>query len=78
MGAVAARIRDLSVIIVLVATAAAPCRAGGTLEQRRACRDDALKFCSQYVPDEARITYCMEQHLRYLTPICRAQFKTKR
>lgn len=78
MGAVATRIRDLSVVVVLVGISVMPCQAAGTFEQRHACREDALKFCGQYVPDVARITACMEQHIRQLSPLCRAQFKTRR
>lgn len=49
--------------------------AQGTLEQRRACRADAMKFCRQFVPNVSDITACMERNKRSLSPACRAQFK---
>ncbi|WP_244597818.1 hypothetical protein [Afipia felis] len=49
--------------------------AAGTLEQRRACRADAKKFCGEYIPNVRRITACMEANKQRLTPACRAQFK---
>jgi hypothetical protein len=49
--------------------------AQGTFEQRRACRQDALKFCRDEVPDVPRITACMMKNLKSLSPLCRAQFR---
>ena len=49
--------------------------AAGTLEQRRACRADAKKFCREYIPNVRRITACMEANKQRLSPACRAQFK---
>jgi len=50
-------------------------RAAGTAEQRRACTQDALKFCLSEVPDVQRITACMKKNLNRLSPRCRAQFE---
>ncbi|ETR76614.1 hypothetical protein X566_02425 [Afipia sp. P52-10] len=49
--------------------------AAGTLEQRRACRADAMRFCRQFVPNVPKITACMEQNIKKLSPACRAQFR---
>jgi hypothetical protein len=49
--------------------------AAGTREQRRACRDDAMRFCREFVPNVPKITACMERNIHRLTPICRTQFK---
>jgi hypothetical protein len=48
---------------------------GGTLEQRRACKDDAMKFCRKEIPDIPRITACMTKNKRNLSALCRTQFK---
>jgi hypothetical protein len=53
---------------------AQPAAAQGTPEQRAACEGDAMRLCNQYVPDVQRITACMAQHRRYLSPRCRAVF----
>ena len=45
-----------------------------TPEQRAACQGDAQRLCGQYVPDVDRITACMSQKRRYLSPGCRAVF----
>jgi hypothetical protein len=51
-----------------------PAAAQGTPEQREACSGDAQRLCGQYVPDVQRITACMSQKRRYLSPRCRAVF----
>ena len=50
--------------------------AAGTPEQRQACAQDALRFCSSEVPNVPRITACMDRNFKNLSPLCRAQFKT--
>jgi hypothetical protein len=57
------------------ATSAAHARSQGTPEQRRACRQDAMKFCREFVPNVQRITACMERNVRRLSPLCRTQFR---
>jgi hypothetical protein len=60
-------------------TAPAPALAQQWTEaQRRACEDDAMRLCGAYVPDVQRITACMQQYRRYLSPRCRAQFGRRR
>jgi hypothetical protein len=49
-----------------------------TQEQRAACEDDAMRLCGNYVPDVERITACMHQRQRYLSPRCRAVFVKRR
>ena len=48
--------------------------ANGTAEQRWACEHDALTFCSREIPNVDRITACMVNNLKKLSPQCRAQF----
>lgn len=59
----------------LTLLAASPTYAAGTPEQRRACREDAMRLCRQFVPDVKRITACMEKNVRKLSPLCRKQFR---
>jgi hypothetical protein len=52
----------------------APAAAQGTPEQRQACQPDALRLCSEFVPDVDRITACMIKNRIRLSPPCRAVF----
>ena len=62
-------------LLAMTATWSTPVFSAGTLEQRRACEADAMKFCKDVVPDVPKITACMKRHLDKLSPDCRAQFK---
>jgi hypothetical protein len=53
-----------------------PAAAQGTPEQRTACQPDALRLCSEFVPDVDRITACMLKNRIRLSPPCRVLFKT--
>lgn len=70
-------IRICGVIGVTFATLilAQASHAAGTAEQRRACRDDAFKYCHDAIPDVPRITACMKKNFKKLSPLCRKQFK---
>lgn len=63
-----------TVLLALAATSTTGF-AAGTHDQRRACRADAMKFCRQFVPHVERITACMHQNMRKLSPQCRKQFR---
>ncbi len=56
----------------------APAAAQGTPEQRQACQPDAMRLCSEFVPDVDRITACMIKNRIRLSPPCRAVFTTPR
>jgi len=71
----AVRISSLAALALMAFMSAGVAHAAGTLEQRRACRADAKKFCGEYIPNVRRITACMEANKQRLTPACRAQFK---
>jgi hypothetical protein len=43
----------------------------GSMEERRACTPDVLKHCSEFIPDPVRITACLQEKLRELSPDCR-------
>ncbi|MDF3809922.1 MULTISPECIES: hypothetical protein [Rhodopseudomonas] len=49
--------------------------AGSTeAEKEIACKDDAMRLCSEFVPDRDKITLCMQRRIPQLTPACRAIF----
>jgi hypothetical protein len=79
MGVFSTRLHRVSVLGIAAAIGLAlmgqPAAAQGTPEQRAACEGDAMRFCNQYVPDVQRISACMAQHRRYLSPRCRAVFQ---
>ncbi len=56
-------------IVLLGCTAWGPDR--GTAEERRACTPDVLKHCNEFIPDAERITVCLREKLRELSPACR-------
>ncbi|MBE0703858.1 MAG: hypothetical protein IH582_11925 [Afipia sp.] len=68
-------VSSLATLALMTVMSVGVAHAAGTLEQRRACRADAKKFCGEYIPNVKRITACMEANKQRLTPACRAQFK---
>lgn len=42
--------------------------------EAEACQDDAVKFCSDDIPDTDRITACMVRQKANLSPGCQAMF----
>jgi len=44
----------------------------GTPAQRRACRPDVFKFCSEWIPKHDAITYCLHKNIDRLSRNCRA------
>jgi hypothetical protein len=61
-----------------VGFASAPAAAQGTPEQRQACQPDAMRLCSEFIPDVERITACMVKNRIRLSPPCRAVFTAPR
>lgn len=43
-------------------------------EQTKACKGDALRLCALAIPNEAKITACMQKKIDKLSPKCRAMF----
>ena len=62
------------VALLVIFALSSPADAEETPEQRRACTQDAFKFCSSEIPNVPRITECMTKNLKYLSPACRSQF----
>lgn len=44
-------------------------------EQTKACKKDALRLCTLYIPNERKITACMQKKFDQLSPGCQAMFK---
>ncbi len=64
-------------IIILASIGAVTLPASGnayTEEQQRLCNDDAMRLCSEYVPDVDRITACMQKHRALLSKECKSVF----
>jgi hypothetical protein len=56
------------------AASLAPAAAQGTPEQQQACQPDAMRLCSEFIPDIPKITACMAKKRTSLSPACRAVF----
>jgi hypothetical protein len=52
----------------------APASAQGTPEQRQACQPDAMRLCSEFIPDVDAITACMTKNRIKLSTACRVYF----
>jgi hypothetical protein len=63
-------------LVAAVSLASAPAGAQGTPEQRQACQPDAMRLCSEFVPDVDRIIACMNKNRIRLSPACRAVFSS--
>ena len=62
------------VVLSLSMTGPALCQSGLRSQQQTACEDDAYRLCPDEIPDEARVTSCMERQKAKLSPGCRAMF----
>jgi len=58
--------------LLALCAATAPVTAAGRDPQSKACRGDAIHFCSAEIPNKEKITACMKQHIDELSPACRA------
>jgi hypothetical protein len=59
------------VLFVVAVPASGPTRADVSDETRSACTPDAMRLCSEFVPDVPKITRCMQLKYRQLSPDCR-------
>lgn len=58
------------------ASFASPANAATRAEAEAACTPDALKFCSQQIPDEKKVRSCLIKNRKQLTTACGEIFKT--
>jgi hypothetical protein len=45
-----------------------------TQEDANACTPDAMRLCQQAIPDASRVTLCLVQNKRQLSPACTTVF----
>jgi hypothetical protein len=57
------------------ASFASPANAATRAEAEAACTPDALKFCSQQIPDEKKVRSCLIKNRKQLTTACAEIFK---
>ena len=62
-----------AVMLIGLATAGSTAMAQGTDAQRQACGDDAMRLCSEFVPDVNKISACMGRKKSQLSPACRQE-----
>lgn len=42
----------------------------GTKEEQRACQPDAIRFCSDAIPDTFKVLDCLREHREKLRKVC--------
>jgi len=52
--------------------------AQGTPEARQACAPDAVRLCSEFIPDVPKITACMKRKHRELSQECQTAMRGNR
>ena len=63
--------RKLSAIAFIVMMITGPLPAiAYTQEDANACTPDAMRLCQQAIPDASRVTLCLVQNKRQLSPAC--------
>ncbi len=45
-------------------------------EQSKACKGDAMRYCSAEIPNKEKIEACMKEHLDQLSPPCKKMFQS--
>jgi hypothetical protein len=68
----------LGAALCVVTSAASSQELEGTSEQREACTPDAMKLCSDFIPDPGRVKGCLIQHVAALSLPCRGVFEKHR
>jgi hypothetical protein len=63
----------LRLVILLGIFIAAPAWAQGSTRQRKACTDDAYRFCQAQVPVAEDVSACLRAHMDELSPACRRE-----
>lgn len=54
------------------------CAAAGEAEKEVACKDDAMRLCSQHIPDREKIALCLRESMPKLSPACRSVFEDEK
>ena len=64
--------------LIMITSVALSQELEGTPEQREACTPDAMKLCSDFIPDPGRVKGCLIQHVAALSLPCRGVFEKHR
>jgi hypothetical protein len=64
----------LGLVTVLFAWVTGPASAQPVANAEQACTPDAMRLCSEFIPDESKITACLRKNRRALSPECRKVF----
>jgi len=66
---------QLAIALAAIGTGVAPVLAHAyTPEQQQLCSDDAMRLCSEFVPDVDRIAACMQKQYSQLSKGCKTVF----
>jgi hypothetical protein len=57
-------------LLLALASICIPAAAQG-INPEQACKDDAFRFCNEYIPDRDRVGACLRAHARSLSRDCR-------
>jgi len=49
-----------------------------TQDEQEACQADAVRLCSEFVPDVDKVTTCMKAHVSNLSPECAQHFEEEK
>ena len=61
-------------VTVLIAWVAGPASAQHVANAEQACTPDAMRLCSEFIPDVNKITACLRKNRRTLSSECRKVF----
>ena len=67
----------LVVTMLFAAGSGTVCAEEGSFAQRRACKPDVFRLCSEFIPNRTAITNCLQRNKPRLSPDCRAVFEGK-
>jgi hypothetical protein len=57
--------------LALTCLSAAPAAAQAAINPEQACKDDAFKFCNDFIPDRDKVGACLRRNARSLSRDCR-------
>jgi hypothetical protein len=66
--------QKLSVVACVIMTMAPLSAIAYTQEEADACTPDAFRLCQQAIPDPDRVTQCLVENKRQLSPACKIVF----
>lgn len=64
--------------VLLTGALVTPALCQSEAEYQQACQDDALRLCSEHIPDHGKIRSCLVAHKASLAAACRAMVSPAR